>query len=313
MPVTAHGSALSIDASHKGWNLVGQPYLSNYTGSGSNVALMTFFEEGYYYATYAKADVTSIAPFRAFFVQADAALALSNITFNLNQRQTVHAAVRNDLSDNVRINIATATGVDHADLIIDPQRTADYEIGQDMVKWLTQGTSKPQLYSIIGATKFSFNALPLERVQNLPLGLYSNSAGSSTISADLSAAPGISQLILTDNLTGSSTDLATSDYHFDASAGSVDNRFSVSARTVSTATPSLSEYSKVHIKVLNGSLLIDNVVPKTDIQVCDLMGRLILHEINPNNSFRLPLLQKGVYTVRMKNGDEITVCKVVNP
>lgn len=236
IPVVAHGDGVTtnlagqtVAASHKGWNLIGQPYFSKFSGTNAGVNYMNLFD-GYSYTAYANTDVASLDPFAAYFVQADAALASTGVSFNLVGRQSAPKSVANDLNDKVKIVVSTATGTDNTNLIIAPNQSSEYQIGQDMEKWITTGTSNPQLYSCLNGVNYAYNALPIESVQNLPLGIYSKYAGSSTISADFSNAPGLSQLLLMDNFTGDVTDLTKSNYSFNIQSGANNNRFSISAQ-----------------------------------------------------------------------------------
>jgi len=95
IPVVAYGDASAVAENHKGWNLVGQPYLSRF--KGANAGGMTHMTlpvgTGATYSQELKADVTSIDPFSAYFVQADAALETTGIDFALAGRQLVASTV----------------------------------------------------------------------------------------------------------------------------------------------------------------------------------------------------------------------------
>jgi hypothetical protein len=307
--VVAYGDGTAVAAIHKGWNLVGYPYISKYTATGANVNYMTLFAEGYYFLTLSKADVGLLSPFTAYFVQADAALEASKITFADGSRQQVHSAVATDLSDRVRINIVSPTGVDNTTLIIDDNQSADYQIGQDMVKWMTTATSKPQLYSVLNGDNYAYNALPFDNVQALPLGVYSNTSGECTISVDASLAPGLSQLLLTDNSSGVVTDLITSDYHFTASAGTNNSRFVLKAQRLTTQTITREETAEgPKIVSKNGKLLVSGISSPTFIRVYDARGS-ILASFNTTTNVEIPLQINGVCTVKMTSGTNSWVKK----
>ncbi|MEI7505028.1 MAG: hypothetical protein WCJ61_17275, partial [Paludibacter sp.] len=214
IPVVAHGSGVN-----GGWNLVGQPYISRfaYTGSNAGVPFMLFADGlvGQTYSTKSRFDGKVIDPFAAYFVQI---AATGDISFDKVGRTNAPAAVATDFSDFVRLNMTTATGTDNTNLIMDNGQSTTYEIGQDMEKWIGLGTDKPQIYTSLGGINYSYNALPMTNVVNLPIGVYTKTAGITTISVDATQAPSLSQLILKDNLNGATTNLLTSNYTYIATA-----------------------------------------------------------------------------------------------
>lgn len=147
VPVGLYGEG-TAPTSSVGWNLVGVPYLSNFIGSGLGVNYLTFYN-GYYYEQYAKASVSNITPFTSFFIQASSGCT-TNLAFAFGSRQLVKNVVETDQSEQLQLNLITATGMDHTNLIIDEAQTPAYEINQDLSKWLTTGTDKPQVYTVLG-------------------------------------------------------------------------------------------------------------------------------------------------------------------
>ena len=176
---------------------------------------------------------------------------------------------------------------------------------------MNTGTAKPQLYSILNGDNFSYNALPIESVQALPIGVYSNTAGECTFSVDASQAPGISQLLLTDNSSGLSTDLLTSDYHFTATAGTNTTRFTISAQRIATQT-NLVNTNSVSPSVLTtkGKLLLDGISGTTFVKIFDARGSLII-SLEATKKLEIPLPASGVYSVQLKSGSKAWVQKVV--
>lgn len=320
IPVVAYGDGTStnsagqtISESNKGWNLIGQPYLSQYAGTGTNANYMVLFD-GYYYNTYYKTELSNLDPFAAYFVQANAALATSKVTFSLEARQLAHASVANDLSDRVQLNLTTATGTDKTNLIIDPAQSSAYQIGEDMEKWLTTGTSKPQLYTSLNGINYAYNALPVENVQSLPLGIYTNATGLSTISTTGTQAPSLSQLLLTDHTMGITTDLLLADYSFTAYAGTSNTRFSISAQRLATTSKlTLNKAELPYLSMTNDKLLIDNILNKTIIRVYDVFGRNVLSAVSQGGTIELALPQPGVYSVKIQFGEKCWTKNIISP
>jgi hypothetical protein len=312
VPVTAYGDGTAVDAIHKGWNLVGQPYLSNYTGSGTNVNFLTLFSEGYYYTTYAKASVGTLPPFIAFFVQADAAIASSKVTFATASRQAVRSLASTDLSDDLKLSLSTSTRNDETHLLIDSNQSVDYQIGQDMAKWLTTDTSKPQIYSVLNGRSYAYNGLPMESVVNLPLGVYSNVSGAASISVDASNATGISQLFLTDHENGKVTDLLASPYDFTITNGTNNSRFTVSASRISTATKAVSkDIDRPVVIVVNRKLMVLTKSEGFKVQVFDLLGSVIVNKDVNGDMFEIPLSSQGAYIVSVHTIGQRWINKVI--
>ena len=314
--VTAHGEGITtntlgntVGANHKGWNLVGQPYISKLAGTGVGVNYMTLYD-GSVYTTYANTDVTSIDPFTSFFVQADAALQASTVTFSLASRQSLPSSVRNDTIDRIRLYFTTPTGVDNTNLVLGDKQTTDYQIGQDMEKWITRGTDKPQVYTLLNGINYAFNALPIASIQNLPLGIYTNAIGNASISTDAQSAPNLTQLLLTDTSNGTTTDLLTSNYNFNAAAGTNNGRFLLSAQRAFTELPKISS-DQPYCLVIASKLLINSLKSKSRVLVYDAFGRFVASELANSTSIEIALPSKGVYIVQIIDATTTTCQKVI--
>lgn len=313
--VTAYGEGVTtntlgntVGANHKGWNLVGQPYISKLAGTGVGVNYMTLYD-GSGYTTYANTDVTTLDPFTSFFVQADAALQSSAVTYSLASRQSLPSSVKNDTIDKVRLYFQTPTGIDNTNLVLGDHQTNDYQIGQDMEKWITRGTDKPQVYTMLNGINYAFNALPVANVQNLPLGVYTNATGNATISTDAQSAPNLTQLLLTDTSNGTTTDLLTSIYSFTVDAGTNNGRFLLSAQRTSTEIPKISMV-QAYCSVVSGKLLINKLTSKSKVMVYDAFGSLVASELANSSTIEMALPSKGVYIVQFINAST-TICQKV--
>ena len=302
----------SAPASSVGWNLVGVPYLSNFFGSGVGANYLTFYN-GSTYDQYAKASVSNITPFSAFFIQASTAGSTANLPFTLGSRQLVKSEILTDQSEQVQLNLTTATGTDHTNLIIDSVQSPAYEINQDLSKWISTGTDKPQVYTVLGGLNYAYNALPIESVQNLPLSVYTKQTGPATLSVDALQATSLNQLLLTDNSNGITTDLLTSNYNFTANAGTSNNRFLISAQRIATTSMQLNESKSddPKVSIVNGKLMISGVSSKTSIRVFNTLGRMISNRETTASTLEIPLPITGIYTVNLLIGVKSVVTKVI--
>jgi hypothetical protein len=314
VPVVAYGESI-VAANHVGWNLVGIPYLSKFAGNGVGANYLTFYN-GTTYSQLAKADVLSINPFDAFFIQANTVgnnITGTSLSFATGSRQLAHSSVNTDLSDHVQLNFTTATGSDKTNLIMDNNQLTSYEINQDLEKWLTSGTDVPQVYTQLGGINYAYNALPLNSVVNLPLGYYTKTSGATTISVNAAQAPSLSNLLLKDNLTGITTDLLISDYNFTANAGTENSRFELTAQLVSTDNSLIiKELDGVVVSMVNGRLMVNNLTGTTTVRVYDVIGHLISNKMTDKNSFEIPIYIAGIYTIQIESGEKTCIKKILN-
>jgi M6 family metalloprotease-like protein len=313
VPVIAYGAGTAVAPNNIGWNLVGQPYLSRYAASNAGVNYMTFPADATA-QTYMTTDLTTtkvLDPFTAFFVQADTQLETSQISFATTGRRFNSAAFSPTASNKVQLNVTTVSGTDNTNLIIDSSMSAGYVIGQDIEKWIGIGTQKPQLYTILNNINYSYNALPESSLVNLPVGFYTQTAGQATISIDASIPNSLSGLYLTDKTTGVTTNLLTSGYSFEATAGTNTSRFVLNLIKVVDGI-SKTQFLKPAISLANGSLLIDQLLPGTNVRVYTPLGRLIENTTRGTSKMNIQLPGKGVYIVLVENLFGSGKYKVVN-
>jgi len=299
---------------NKGWNLVGQPYLSRYAGGKAGVNYMTFPDgvEAQTYTTLHSStnagDGKIIDPFTAYFVQVDNA---NDITFAIDGRHAAPASVSNDASKMLQLNFTTATGTDNTNLIIDNDQTTAYVIGQDMVKWLGTGTAKPQVYTRLDNLDFSYNALPVASIVNLPLGVYTRTAGTATISADASSARTLSKLLLWDNTAKVETNLLATNYTFAADAGINNTRFLLSAQRIATETEMSEEVGAPTVTTMKTKLLVSYLSGENNILVYDAIGRVVVSKHTVDSSVEIPISIRGMYTVKIETATKSWKLKTV--
>ena len=296
--------ALSIVANNLGWNLVGQPYLSKYASqTGANILNLYRFN-GSTYDFYARntLNLPEVNPFEAYFTQVSAGLEGTGLTFGLAARQSVPASVAVNQSDLVQLKISTASGTDKTYLIMDDLQSTSYQIGEDLEKIITTETAIPQVYTVLGGINYANNALPVFNVQDLPVGFYTKTAGSTTINVDATQARSLSKLLLLDKTTGTTTDLLTSNYTFTAAAGTDNSRFVITAQRISTENLVKTEVDEPQLSTLNCQLSIKNLSPNSTVRVFDAIGRMLVSKTVVGNSLEIKSLSEGVYSVNIQNG-----------
>jgi hypothetical protein len=307
------GAAASTD---HGWNLVGQPYLSKYNANnGSNMTNMWKFNgltyNDYYNDAYVQ-NLPVVDPFAAYFTKVTAAGSLS---FDLASRQSVRSTVSANTADVVFLDCTTATGTDRTNIILDDTQSAGYQNGVDYEKMITTETIIPQVYTVLNGLNYSYNVLPTSSVTQLPLAIYTKTAGSTTISVDGTKVKSLSKLLLTDNGTNPAiiTDLLTSNYTFTASAGTDNTRFTITAQRIPTANVVETDIDAFQLSIVNRQLSINNLLPNSSVRVFDAIGRMVINKTASNNSLEIILSAKGMYTVQIEVGGKSWVRKIVNP
>jgi len=310
VPVTAWGKTASVASNHKGWNLVGQPYLSKFSGTKADVSYMLFPSNGgQTYDVIPKISGRDVDPFTAYFVQADAILEGTGIPFDVQGRQSAPASVASDITDRVDLNLNTVMGADKTGLVIDIDKNPAYIIGEDMEKWL--GAGKPQVYTLLNNVKYAYNGLPMSSVVDLPVGVYTPNVGPAIISADAIMAPGLSQLLLTDKTTGKITDLLLEPYNYVATAGTTNTRFVLNAKKVATDSKIDTEVGGPQITIIDSKMVINNLSGRNVVRVFDAIGRMLMCDTAYDSSFEIPLAVEGVYTIQIQNGLNSWTKKVV--
>jgi hypothetical protein len=315
VPVTAYGVGTAA-ANNIGWNLVGQPYLSSFNAQAGTNAPYMVLHNGSSYVTYSSLLnelPTNLLPFDAYFVQADADLQTSGITFNAISRQNARKSVVTNTSDIFKIELNTATGTDKTFLILSDEQNVDYQVGQDMEKWLTTGNDVPQIYTLIDNISYAYNALPAENVQNLSLGIYNKTIGTNTITANAVQAGSIEELILTDKLTGISTNLLASSYTFEATTGIENSRFVLTIHRIPTDNNLIkSGVNEPSISMVNGKLKLNNLSAETTIKLYNAIGQIVFNNVAYSTSLEIPLRAVGMYTIQIESGTKKWSKKIIN-
>lgn len=302
----ASGTAGSLNL---GWNLIGVPYLSKFDESGMTDFNFLSAFNGSTYDQVATADAAVLNPMTAYFVQVAADNAAA---FAVGQRSLVQASVQDVQSDRIRIYMTTALGSDNTNLYVDPTYTSSYQIGVDLTKIITTGTAKPQIYSSLGGVNYAYNAIPIESANNLALCVYNNIEDSATIRAEMTSAPGISHLFLTDNTTGITTDLASSNYRYKTVVGTETGRFLITAQSIATSSKTVPIDNKPILNVQDHKLIVSNISANTSIRILDPIGHVITTKNTTNKLVEIPLKSKGIYLVQLKVGTESWAEKIVN-
>ena len=268
--VTAHtGTATAgggANNRHKGWNMVGVPFMSCYTSGtdmysdvgsadlmSGRMELSGDVSDPYAWETsdvvyvsvpthdfseYIQTDITTaqLVPGWSFFIQVGTT---GNLTFLTTKQaessSTPLYAPQREISPIVKTGIVLTSGEksDKTTLLISDKYSSDYEVGADLEKMFGNGFTLAA-YSITNGTMLAFNAMSTEDAKQLiPIGVRLPADGEYTFALNSRYADAdIERLDLIDYETGTVTNLLMSDYTFTATSCQNDERFALNVVTM---------------------------------------------------------------------------------
>ncbi len=239
--LTAHeATSGETAADNKGWNFIGNPYISYYDiNELGYTAPMVTWNGTSYEALRPGDDDYTLYPFQAFFVQKPenvdkVGFETSGTTTYIQSQEggsskakaakakasKAQAMDRNRQLINLTLTDGTAT--DKTRVVFNDKQLLTYETDCDASKFsLTAGV--PQLYSVDAeGIKYSINERPVDN-GTVKLGYQAPEDGIYTISATRMDA----NVVLYDAVRGTTHDLAKGCYTFNSEAGKFENRFSL--------------------------------------------------------------------------------------
>ena len=240
--------ALSVNASenkeHKGWNLVGNPWMSYYNIHKLNFTAPITCWNAYnqnYIAYSVIDDDYAILPNEAFFVQCPNA-EMATISFPIDGRQTTDeiesqnaarlmdiipdtpnatASSTNAVRKLIDIELTNGEMADKTRFVLNANAKMDYEMSCDASKFFSMNTSVPQIYTVQNGVQMAINERPAGD-GIIQIGVKIPTNGTYTIMSNRNA---FMEATLVDKLTGTETNLSNETYTFSAEAGTHNQRF----------------------------------------------------------------------------------------
>lgn len=245
--VTAHGIDANITDNHKGWNLVGNPYMTTIQGADDADLVLGYLKETgtgpwewvektYRYVTIPSDDGTYywqqkftdavLPPFKNFFVQVGTT---GELVFDLGTRQSMparstQAAIEKEME--FEILMSNDARQDNTGLLISEEYSPAYEINADLEKMI----GSMSVYTIYGGYKLAYNALsPINASEWIPMGYIAPAAGEYTFRLDdvENIAEQVEHVYIIDYNANNIVDLMDEEYKFTTDKEQNDNRFAI--------------------------------------------------------------------------------------
>ena len=294
-------------AHNASWNLVGNSYPAYLNIKGVDFdAPITVWDNGSYYAYLPLDDDLALQPFQAFFVQHQGVEGGDVVTLNPAARaHSRSAALALDLATPQTRSASTAerslfnihikgeAGADRTRIVLNEEASSSYEPNRDASKFMSSEESVPQIFVNNNSVRMAINEAPVGN-GIFTLGSRIGKKGTYTISLDSRDALGY-EVILTDNVTGVSTDLNHETYTFEADAATDDQRFTVSFNKLSGVDAVAADGINVSVKGNTLNVVSDEAI---EIMVVTLDGKTVASEKSASLSV---MLESGIYVVKAGN------------
>lgn len=288
VPLVYDGSA-----EFPGWNLIGNPFATSanldrpyYRLNPDGSALKTETEDD------------EVAVMEGVFVQATEA---GTATFTQSELTRVAK-----LNLSVICSHDASKGSKAAGLTVIDNAIVRFDDGVMLGKFqLLEGGTK--LYVPQGSKDYAVVSAPNEG--EMPVNFKVEKNGTYTVGVETENIE-MSYLHLIDNMTGADVDLlAEPSYTFDAKATDYESRFRLVFRANTAASEDACEPS---FAFFNGSEWVVNANGDAILQVVDMMGRVVSSQtVSGNASVRTNGLSQGIYMMRLVNGNDVKVQKVI--
>lgn len=232
-----------------------------------------------------------IAPLQGFFVRTRATGTYITIPDNAREHNAAPRFKSAEQIPLVRLTLSSATARDEMVIRFDPEATFDFDGFFDAGKPFSHLKGRLKIYSVLRGENYSINAIPWPSVKTaIPLTLEIPEAGTYRITRNQLQATGGYRIILTDNLTGRKTDLATTaEYLFSATPGTIAGRFTLNIIPAEKKTVALSEEMKPELTIENSLKIYSAsgrvcILPQGSdwegisgkVRIFDITGRMII-------------------------------------
>ena len=219
----------SETTANKGWNLVGNMWLTYFNNHKLNFTAPITVWTGSTYKAYSLIDDDyAIRPMEAFFVQCPDEV--GDISFPIDGRQLTSViesqnASRGEMVTLRRfVELALTEGdsiQDETRIVLNEEATMSYEPTRDASKFMTLDAKTAQIWTVGGGVNYAINERPIDNAV-AQVGFSASHAGQYAIRLKRNTS---GHVILIDHEMATETDLSAGSYVFAAEAGTTKDRF----------------------------------------------------------------------------------------
>jgi hypothetical protein len=163
--------------------------------------------------------------------------------------------------------------------------TSGIDFGYDGLKF---GNSGSELYSVIAGDAYSIQgrALPFMADDTVPLGFKAAESGTFTIAVYKTDGlfMGDQDILIKDNLTGTTKSIKTAPYNFTSAIGTFDGRFEIVYTKSLGIDQQTATENSVIVFTKNSTLFVQSSNVITTVRIFDILGRLLSENKNINDT-----------------------------
>ncbi len=164
--------------------------------------------------------------------------------------------------------------------------TSGIDYGYDGLKF---GGTGSELYSVIAGNAYTIQgrALPFEVDDNVLLGFKATESGTFTIAIYKTDGlfSGNQDILIKDNLTGTTTSIKTTPYHFSSEIGTFDKRFEMAYSNGTLGIdPQTTFQNNVMVYTKSSMLFVQSSQIITTVRIFDILGKLLSENKNINST-----------------------------
>ncbi len=232
-----------------------------------------------------------------------------------NADATFFRKAGNTVNAGIKVSIANADFFNELFVGLDKQATVGYDAKLEATKLI--GGTDLEFYSLANNSKYAILALPFEA--GIATELAFNVGTDSQLKFTVEELNGLEDGMtfwLHDAVTGQSYDLnQTQSFTFSASAGSDQNRFTLTYASARVLANSLTKNQPIY-RYIDGSLNVDfaNALNIAEYVVYDISGKVIVQKnvsnLNTQN-LNIPVLSKGINIVKISTSEGVYTRKFI--
>ncbi|WP_243347256.1 beta strand repeat-containing protein [Parabacteroides sp. FAFU027] len=326
--------------SKRGFNLVGNPYISSVDWSKATKTNLTStvwyrsrnMSSTYVFDTYnALAGVGTnnnqygavtkyIPPMQAFWVRVDAGATTGSLGFDNSMRthNTTNFLRSAQVIDNqaVRLQVTNGASIDESVLVFNSNFSDSFD-DSDSPKMTNDNASIPEICTVSGSDQMVINCMNSDFTsKEIPLGFKTGKAGSFTINApEITNIDPSTSIFLYDKQLNTTQDLSNGEsYTFTSAIANTTSRFSILMSKVTTGLSQVRNDLAASISEVNGQIKVtikDQSVHKGDIAIFNTLGQQLTSVATTGETTIVDAaLTPGIYLITVKADGKTTTKKL---